>query len=172
MHQVGKQDYILAGKFSVSCFSLKVHCPFQFIPPAVRIRSHMNPAHIAISSFLKIRLNIIFFCSLISTDWSVPYRFSINNFAWVSHLHHACYMASISDHHCHCRSWYYITHWPSISCLPCSKGGRKVTDTHITSEIQFVMLNVNLRVPNGCKMYLRWTDVIMWAHCDHLRFQL
>ena len=162
----------LAGNFSVSCFNLKGHCPFQYIPPAVRIRSYKTPVHTAISSFLKIHFNIIFSFTLRFTDWSVPYRLSINNFAWVSHLPHACYMSRISHHHCNCGSCYYIIQWPSISCLPCSKGGRKVTDKHLPSEIQLVMLNVNLRVPTRCTMYLRRTDVIVWAHCDHLRVQL
>jgi len=56
--------------------------------PVVHILDQMHPVHTFPPYFPKIYTNII----LPSTLWSLPFRFSDQNFVYISHLSHACYM--------------------------------------------------------------------------------
>jgi hypothetical protein len=52
--------------------------------------------------FPKNHFNIILPCTPSSSDWSLPFRLSIQNFVRVSHSPHACYMTSLSH-----PPWFY-----------------------------------------------------------------
>jgi hypothetical protein len=52
----------------------------------------LNPFHTLISYFFKIHFNIIPL-TLMSCMQSLPFRFSNQNFVYISHLAHTCYMS-------------------------------------------------------------------------------
>jgi len=58
----------------------------------VPIMSQMNPIHTFPPYFSKFHSNIILQTMPMSSEWSLPFRFSDQNFLRISHLTHACYM--------------------------------------------------------------------------------
>jgi hypothetical protein len=70
----------------------KVHDHVHKSPPVVRNLSQMNSVHKFPSEFPKIHSNIISLFMPKSSEWSLPFKYSDQNFVCTSHLHHACYM--------------------------------------------------------------------------------
>jgi len=71
--------------------------PWSQSPPLVPILSQMNPVQTLPHYFPKIRSNIIFPTTPISSKWSFPFRSSNQNILCISHLFCAWYM-SYSSH--------------------------------------------------------------------------
>jgi len=68
------------------CYSVHMRLPMD------PILSQINSVHNLASSFLKFHLNIIFTATPTSPKWSLPFRFSNQNYICISHLSHACDM--------------------------------------------------------------------------------
>jgi len=58
--------------------------------PWVSILIQMHPVHTCTPYFPNIHSNIILPSTLRSLKWSLPFRFSNQNFVCISHLFHAC----------------------------------------------------------------------------------
>jgi len=69
----------------------KVHYRAHNSPSLVPTVSQMNPVHNFPPYFPKIHSNIIFPATLMSSEWSFPFRFSNQNIVWISPLSHAFY---------------------------------------------------------------------------------
>jgi len=54
--------------------------------------SQMNPYHTLPPCFPKIHSNIVFPYTPLSSQWPLLFKFSDQNYAYISHLSHACYM--------------------------------------------------------------------------------
>jgi hypothetical protein len=60
--------------------------------PMVPVLSQMHPVHTFPPYFPKIHSNIILSSTTRSSEWSLPFRFSDQNFVRISHLSRACYI--------------------------------------------------------------------------------
>jgi len=71
------------------------HSAFQEIPsaPLIPVLSQMHPVHISPHYFPKMNSYIILPSTPTSSEWSLPFRFSNQNFVWISPLSHACYIS-------------------------------------------------------------------------------
>jgi hypothetical protein len=61
-------------------------------PPQVSVLSQTNPVHTFPPSFHKIHSRIIFPSTPMSSEWSLSFGFSDQNFVRISHISHTCYM--------------------------------------------------------------------------------
>jgi hypothetical protein len=64
----------------------KVYYRFRNVPPQVPILSQMHPVCTFPPYFPKIHSNITFLFTPTSSKWSLPFRFSDQNFVRISHL--------------------------------------------------------------------------------------
>jgi hypothetical protein len=69
-------------------------------PPLLPILSHMHPVHTFPPCFPKDHSNIILPSMPMSSEWSLPFRISEQNFTYIPHVSYACYMPRAS-HACH-----------------------------------------------------------------------
>jgi len=74
-------------------------------PPLVPIPSQMHPVHIFPPYFPKIHSNIIIPSTPWSSEWSLPFKFSKQNFVRMSHFSHACYMFASNNFRWSVKLW-------------------------------------------------------------------
>jgi hypothetical protein len=63
----------------------KVHYRVDNSPPPFPVLSKMNPFHIRKPNFLKVSFNIIFSSTPMSSEWSLTFRLSDENFVRIFH---------------------------------------------------------------------------------------
>jgi len=84
------QNFLLFGAAELFYIGMKFHYCVQKIPPLVSVMFHMNRIHTFPSYFHKIHFYIILPSTPMSSEWSLPFRFSGEN--CVRHLSRACYI--------------------------------------------------------------------------------
>jgi len=71
----------------------KVHYRLQKSPPLVRSLSQMNAVDAFPPYLFKIYSRIIILPTPRSSEWSLPFRFSDQNFVYISYPFHGCYVS-------------------------------------------------------------------------------
>jgi hypothetical protein len=79
-------------------WNAKIQYCVQNSPLLVPILSRMYPVHTHVSYFLEIHFNIILTSTPRSSERTVPFRLSSQNFLRIPHRSHACYISSSSYH--------------------------------------------------------------------------
>jgi hypothetical protein len=90
----------LVKKFPAFFWNAEVHYRAHKNPPLVLIFSQMHPFHTFSPYLTKIHSNFILPSTSRSSEWSLPFKFSDQNFVCVSHLSHACYILCQSNPPC------------------------------------------------------------------------
>jgi hypothetical protein len=85
-------------EFSCFLWNLKVHCHVRDRLPLIPILSQMNPVHNFSPYFIKIYFNIILPSMPMSSELSLPVRFSDKNSLCISHIFYVCYMPRLCRH--------------------------------------------------------------------------
>jgi len=75
----------------------KFHCRVHKSPPLIPILSqmHMHAVLIILPYFPNIHSTVVFPSTPVSSEWSLPVRYSDQNFSRISYFCHACYKALI-----------------------------------------------------------------------------
>jgi hypothetical protein len=95
-------------------WNLKVHYRVHKGPPLAPTLSQIHPVHTLPPYFPNIHSNIILPSTLRSLDWSLPFWFSDQNYVYISHLSHACYM----PHSPHLSSYVHPNNnWRSVQVM-------------------------------------------------------